>query len=85
MTGKIESIAYTDRASVICYIAIQDNSSSRGFYFHEIRRQSMCHFAERCFENGYFVTVTGDAEMVGANKITSIEYASSAKWWLHLK
>lgn len=84
MSGKIESIAYTNSmsGSPKCYIAINDNSSSRGFYFHEVRKEQMCLFAERCFELGYTVKVIGDAEMLGANKITTIEHDSSAtKWW----
>lgn len=81
MTGKIESIAYTDRSSPFCYIAINDNSSSRGGYFHEVKREHMCRFAERCAEKGFTVKVFGDAAMVGANKITTIEHGSNAKWW----
>lgn len=85
MSGKIESIAYTDgamRSTVICYIAINDNSSTRGFYFHEIKREHMCRFAERCYEKGFEVNVIGDASVLGANKISTIEHRSSAsKWW----
>lgn len=82
MFGKIESIAYTDRSSPSCYIAINDNSTSRGFYFHEVKREQMCRFAERCIEKGYSVKVIGDSEVLGANKITTIEHGSPAtKWW----
>lgn len=42
----------------------------------------MCRFAERCKEKGIAVKVTGDAAVVGANKISTIEHGnSSAKWW----
>lgn len=81
MTGKIESIAYSDRASPFCYIAINDNSSSRGSFFHEVKREHMCRFAERCYEKGFSVKAHGDAEVLGANKITTIEHGNSAKWW----
>lgn len=82
MYGKIESIAYSDRSSPYCYIAINDNSSSRGNYFHEVKREQMCRFAERCIEKGFTVKVIGDASVLGANKISTIEHGSTAtKWW----
>lgn len=84
MVGQIESIAYSDRSSSSCHchIAINDVSSSRSLYFHEVKREDMCRFAERCKEKGIAVKVTGDAAVVGANKISTIEHGnSSAKWW----
>lgn len=82
MTGKIESIAYTDASHVKCYIAINDNSSMRGFYFHEVKSEEMCHFAQKCYKYGYAVKVFADSEMLGANKIKTIEHESSkTKWW----
>lgn len=84
LVGKIESIAYSDRSSSSsnCHIAINDASSSRNLYFHEVKREEMCRFAERCREKDLIVKVTGDAATFGANKITTIEHGnSSAKWW----
>lgn len=84
MSGKIASIAYSDRSSPYCYIAIHDNSSTRGFYFHEVKREQMCRFAERCVEKGFSVNVIADAAVIGSNKITTIEHGSQhqpTKWW----
>lgn len=81
MHGKIESVAYSDRSSPFCYVAINDNSSSRTMYFHEVKREQMCRFAERCKELNLTVKVIGDAVTLGANKITTIEHDSMGKWW----
>lgn len=82
MTGKIAAIAYTDRTSTFCYVAINDNSSARGNYFHEVKREQMCWFAESCFAGGHSVIAYGDASVLGANKISTIEIESpQTKWW----
>lgn len=85
MVGQIESMAYSDRtssSSCYCYIAINDASSSRSLYYHEVRREHICRFAERCKELNVPVKVIADAAALGANKISTIEHGNSnAKWW----
>lgn len=85
MTGKIVGMAYDDYITTdrTCFIAINDNNSEYGFYFHKVHRDQMCSFAESCMVMNYIVKVIGDTSMFGANTIRKIEYGSSnaTKWW----
>lgn len=84
MVGNVESIAYHDNSSPwFCYVAINDASSGRNLYFHEVKREHMCRFAERCKELNIPVKITADAAALGANKINTIEHGNTgAKWWV---
>lgn len=85
MQGQIESIAYSDRtgsSSCYCYVAINDSSSGRTLYYHEVKREQMCRFAERCKELKIPVKIVADAVALGANKIETIEHGGTdARWW----
>lgn len=85
MTGQIVGISYDNYALSrdVCYIAINDESSEFGFYFHRVWRDQMCSFAESSIIMGHTVKVIGDTSMIGANSIRQIEYASTnaTKWW----
>lgn len=87
MTGKIVGMSYDNYAWTIdtCFIAIDDNSSPYGFYFHQVRNERMCLFAERCVYSGYVVKVICETSMFGANTIRKIEIehgsSNATKWW----
>lgn len=86
MGGQVESVVYsqdTSKDACYCHIAINDLSSSRHLFYHEIHRQQMCKFAEKCKDLKIPVKVTAEAALIGPNPILTIEYGNtSAKWWI---
>lgn len=83
MVGQVESIAYSDTISAsYCFVAINDPSSRRNLYYHEVKREPMCIFSERCKELGITVKVIADTVPLASNNSNTIEHEhSNAKWW----
>lgn len=81
MTGEVESVSYSSSSSWPCYIAINDLSSSRNWFFHAANHEAMCNFAEKCRDRGIPVKMRAHVDS-GANVVGTIEFANTrAKWW----
>lgn len=86
LEGQVENVVYSHDTSgdaYYCHIAVNDDSSSRHLYYHEVQREQMCKFAEKCKDLKIPVKVSAETSLIGPNPILTIGYGNtSAKWWI---